>query len=132
MFCFPLADGCLEFSTALPATSVNQSLSSTTAHMTGLVRSSWILLSNVWDHRTGRYLKGLRIPAICWSDGTNCLPVDFALLSSSDAKNRLCDNHKSLDKSCCAYQRRKEATEKATAHWETMVKRILLTGISAK
>jgi hypothetical protein len=34
----------------------------------------------------------------------------FALLSSSDAKKRLCDSQKVLDKRCCAYQRRKEAT----------------------
>jgi hypothetical protein len=44
----------------------------------------------------------------------------------------LCDSQKVLDKRCCAYQRRKEATEKATAHLENMVKRILSTGVSAK
>ena len=69
---------------------------------------------------------------ICWSDGNSCLPVDFALLSSSDAKKRLCGSYKALDKRCCAYQRRKEATLKATAHLEAMVKRILSAGISAK
>jgi len=68
----------------------------------------------------------------CWSDGTSCLPMDFALLSSSDAKKRLCDSQKALDKRCCAHQRRKESTEKATAHLENMVKRILCTGVSAK
>jgi hypothetical protein len=69
---------------------------------------------------------------ICWSDGTSCLPMDFALLSSADAKKRLCDSQKAIDKRCCAYQRRKEATQKATAQLETMVKRILSTGVSAK
>lgn len=96
-------------------------------------RSKWVeLLSRVWDHSTGRYLKGFRMLTICWSDGTSCLPMDFALLSSADAKKRLCDSQKALDKRCCAYQRRKEATQKATAHLETMVKRILSTGVSAK
>jgi len=96
-------------------------------------RSKWVeLLSCVWDHSTGRFLKGFRMLTICWSDGTSCLPVDFALLSSSDAKKRLCDSHKAMDKRCCAYQRRKEATEKATAHLEAMVKRVLSTGIFAK
>jgi hypothetical protein len=68
---------------------------------------------------------------ICWSDGVSCLPMDFALLSSADAKKRLCESYKSMDKRCCAWQRRKEATVKATEHLETMVKRILSTGVQA-
>ena len=96
-------------------------------------RSKWVeLLARIWDHSTGRFLKGFRMLTICWSDGTSCLPMDFALLSSSDAEKRLCDSQKDLDKRCCAYQRRKEATEKATARLQDMVKRILSLGVSAK
>ena len=96
-------------------------------------RSKWVeLLANVWDHSTGRFLKGFRMLTICWSDGTSCLPMDFVLLSSADAKKRLCESQKALDKRCCAYQRRKEATEKTTAHLENMVKRILSAGVSAQ
>lgn len=96
-------------------------------------RSKWVeLLSSIWDHSTGRFLKGFRMLTICWSDGTSCLPMDFALLSATDAKKRLCESQKNLDKRCCAYQRRKEATEKATTHLENMVKRIFATGVSAK
>ena len=96
-------------------------------------RSKWVeLLANVWDHSTGRFLKGFRMLTVCWSDGASCLPMDFTLLSSSNAEKRFCDSRKSLDKRCCAYQRRKEATQKATAHLETMVKRILSKGVSAK
>ena len=96
-------------------------------------RSKWVeLLARIWDHSTGRFLKGFRMLTICWSDGTSCLPMDFALLSSSDAEKRLCDSQKVLDKRCCAYQRRKEATQKATAHLENMVKRVLAAGVSAK
>ena len=95
-------------------------------------RSKWVeLLSRVWDHSTGRYLKGFRMLTVCWSDGTSCLPMDFALLSSADGKKRLCDSQKAVDKRCCAYQRRNEATQKATVHLETMVNRILSTGVSA-
>ena len=89
------------------------------------------LLSRVWDHSNGRFLKGFRMLTICWSDGISCLPMDFALLSSADAKKRLCESYKSMDKRCCAWQRRKEATVKATEHLETMVKRILSTGVQA-
>ena len=90
------------------------------------------LLSRVRDHSTGRFLKGFRMLTICWSDGVSCLPLDFSLLSSANAKKRLCGNRKTLDKRCCAYQRRKEATAKATLYIETMVTRILSTGIRAK
>ncbi len=37
-----------------------------------------------------------------------------------------------MDKRCCAYQRREEATEKVTVHLENMVKRVLSAGVHAK
>jgi len=56
------------------------------------------LLSRVWDHSTGKFIKGFRMLTLCWSDGASCLPLDFCLLSSSDAKKRLCENQKLMDK----------------------------------
>lgn len=90
------------------------------------------LLSRVWDHSNGRLIKGFRMLTLCWSDGVSCLPLDFSLLSSSDAKKRLCENRKSMDKRCCAWQRRQEATIKAPENLEAMVKRILAAGVQAK
>jgi len=90
------------------------------------------LLSRVYDHSTGRYLKGFRMLTVCWSDGESCLPLDFSLLSSADAKKRLCESQKVMDNRCCAHKRRKEAIVKATAHLEIMVKRILSAGIRAQ
>jgi hypothetical protein len=90
------------------------------------------LLSRVHDHATGHFLKGFRMLTICCSDGASCLPLDFSLLSSADAEKRLCDSRKVLDKRCCAYRRRKEATIKTTGHLEAMVKRALSAGIRAK
>ena len=89
------------------------------------------LLCRVWDHSSGRFLKGFRMLTVCWSDGASCLPLDFSLLSSADAKKRLCDSQKPVDKRCCAHQRRTEATAKATEHLENMVKRIRSAGIRA-
>ena len=89
-------------------------------------------LSRVWDHTNGRLLKGFRMLTLCWSDGVSCLPLDFSLLSSSDAKKRLCENRKSADKRCYAWQRRHEAIVKAPENLETMVKRILAAGVQAK
>ena len=90
------------------------------------------LLSRVWDHSNGRLIKGFRMLTLCWSDGVSCLPLDFSLLSSSDTKKRLCENRKSMDKRCCAWRRRQEATIKAPDNLEAMVKRILAAGVRAK
>ena len=90
------------------------------------------LLSRVFDHSTGRYLKGFRLLTICWSDGVSCLPLDFALLSSAKQTNRYYESRKSMDKRCCAFKRRVEATTKATMHLVPMIKRILKVGIHAR
>lgn len=90
------------------------------------------LLSRVFDHSTGRYLRGFRLLTVCWSDGVSCLPLDFALLSSAKEKNRFHESRKTMDKRCCAFRRRKEATTKATDLLAPMVKRILKAGINAR
>lgn len=90
------------------------------------------LLCRVKDHSTGRYLTGFRMLTMCWSDGVSCLPIDFALLSSSNVKSRIQNIRKNLDKRTCGYRRRLEAMEKSTAHLESMVKRALSAGIKAK
>jgi hypothetical protein len=90
------------------------------------------LLSRVKDHTTGRFIRGFRMLTLCWSDGVSCLPLDFALLSSTDAAKRFCEATKIVDKRCCAYDRRKEATIKSTAHLAGMVKRALAAGIDAR
>jgi len=90
------------------------------------------LLSRVWDHSNSKFIKGFRMLTICWSDGVSCLPLDFSLLSSADAKKQLCGARKSMDKRCCAWQRRKEATIKAPDNLEAMIKRILAAGVQAK
>lgn len=90
------------------------------------------LLSRVWDHSTGKFIKGFRMLTLCWSDGVSCLPLDFSLLSSSDTKKRLCENQKTMDKRCSAWKRRQEATVKAPENLEAMVKRVLAAGVRAK
>ena len=90
------------------------------------------LLARVRDHSTGKCIKGFRMLTLCWSDGASCLPVDFCLLSSADASKRVAHESKSVDRRCCAYQRRREATQKATLHLKEMVVRALKTGMTAK
>jgi len=89
------------------------------------------LLSRVWDHTTGRFVRGFRMLTLCWSDGVSCLPLDFTLLSSTNAAKRFCEATKIVDKRCCAHKRREEATIKSTTHLGEMVKRVLSAGIDA-
>ena len=90
------------------------------------------LLARVFDHSENKYLKGYRFLSVCWSDGASFLPLDFALLSSANKKNRLQGITKKLDKRSCGYKRRKEAQSKATDLLEPMVSRILGLGIRAQ
>ena len=62
------------------------------------------LLCRVWDHSTGRYLKGFRMLTVCWSDGTSCPAVGLLTARPpADAKKRIANSQKALDKRCCAH-----------------------------
>ncbi len=89
------------------------------------------LLAWIFDHNSGRCLKGFKLLTLGWSDGASFLPLDFILLSSAKAKKRLQDITKKLDKRTVGYKRRLEATTKSTKHLEGMVKRALALGIEA-
>jgi len=89
------------------------------------------LLSWVHDHNSGRSLKGFKLLTLGWSDGASFLPLDFVLLSSANAKKRVQDIKKTLDKRTVGYERRLEAMTKSTAHLEDMVKRVLSLGVKA-
>lgn len=90
------------------------------------------LLSRVFDHSTGKYLKGYRMLTLGWSDGNSFLGIDFALLSSANKKNRYNEINPNMDKRTCGYQRRKEAITKSTELLEPMVKRAIQAGFRAK
>jgi hypothetical protein len=89
------------------------------------------LLSKVFDHCTKRYLKGFRLLTVVWSDGASVVPLDFALLSSVEKKNRYQEITKDIDKRSCGYRRRQEAITKSTELLEPMIRRVLRFGIRA-
>ena len=90
------------------------------------------LLSRVFDHTSGKYLKGFRMLTLGWSDGNTFFGVDFALLSSAKKDNRYNEINPDIDKRTSGYKRRQEAITKSTKLLEPMVKRALDTGIKAK
>ena len=89
------------------------------------------LLSKVFDHCTKRYLKGFRLLTVVWSDGASVVPLDFALLSSVEKKNRYQEITKDIDKRSCGYRRRQEAITKSTELLEPIIRRVLRFGIRA-
>lgn len=89
------------------------------------------LLARIFDHNSGKYLKGFKLLTLGWSDGVTFLPLDFVLRSSANAANRIQGIIKDLDKRTCGYKRRQEAITKSTEALEVMVKRTLALGIRA-
>ncbi len=89
------------------------------------------LLSWIYDHNSGRSLKGFKLLTLGWSDGVSFLPLDFVLCSSARADKRVQGINKELDKRTCGYKRRLEAITKSTDHLEPMIKRVLARGIRA-
>lgn len=89
------------------------------------------LLAWIYDHNSGRNLRGFKLLTLGWSDGNSFLPLDFVLCSSTKAAKRLQGITKELDKRSCGYKRRIEALTKSTDHLETMVKRVINVGLRA-
>lgn len=89
------------------------------------------LLAWIYDHNSGRNLKGFKLLTLGWSDGNSFLPLDFVLCSSANEAKRLQGISKELDKRSCGYKRRVEALPKSTDHLEAMVKRALNFGLGA-
>jgi len=89
------------------------------------------LLSWVFDHNSGKHLKGFKLLTLGWSDGASFIPLDFILMSSAKAKKRIQEIKEKIDKRTTGYKRRREATIKSTAHLKDMVQRVQALGITA-
>ena len=86
------------------------------------------LLAWIYDHNSGRSLKGFKLMPLGWSDGVNFLPLFFVLCSSAKANKQVQGIKKELDKRTCGYKRRLEAVSKSTVHLEAMVTQVLSAG----
>lgn len=67
------------------------------------------LLAKIFDHVTGKYVKGFRMLTLGWSDGATFIPLSLSLLSSAKKENRIQEIEDSVDKRCNGYKRRTEA-----------------------
>ena len=90
------------------------------------------LLAKIFDHNSGKYLKGFKLLTLGWTDGVTFLPLDFILRSSANEANRIQGViKKNLDKRTCGYKRRHEAMTKSTDALVVMVQRVMALGIRA-
>lgn len=89
------------------------------------------LVSKVFDHVTMKYKKGFRLLTVGWGDGNSFVPINFALLASSNEENVL-GPHKDSDKRSVAGRRRKQAQSKATDVLIDLLKTAIHSGHSAK
>lgn len=89
------------------------------------------LLARVFDHVSGRFIRGYSLLTLGWSDGYSFVPIDFTLLSSPNVKNRLCEMREDLDKRSIGYKRRMEAMLPKPDAVLKMLERSLKAGFSA-
>ncbi|WP_407309938.1 transposase [Desulfosporosinus sp. SB140] len=89
------------------------------------------LLARIFDHVSGRFIRGYSLLTLGWSDGYSFAPIDFTLMSSAKVKNRLCEMREDLDKRSIGYKRRMEAMNSKPDAVVQMLERALNAGFSA-
>lgn len=87
------------------------------------------LLARVFDHVSGKMVKGFSMLTLGWSDGYSFIPVDFDMLSSANDSNRLVDIDNRIDKRTHGYKRRQDALLKRPESVRLMVERALASGL---
>lgn len=89
------------------------------------------LLARVFDHVSGKMVKGFSMLTLGWSDGHSFVPVDFDMLSSAKDKHRLHEIDERIDKRTHGFKRRQDALQQRPDSVEKMVKNALESGILA-
>jgi len=89
------------------------------------------LLARIFDHASHRFVKGFTMLTLGWSDGYSFVPIDFAMLSSANAQNRLNDATDSIDKRTNGAKRRAEAIIEKPKNVLQLIQNALDIGITA-
>lgn len=89
------------------------------------------LLSWVFDHVSGKSLKGFKMLTLGWDDGVSFVPLDFVLGAATDPEKRVCGITKEMHHRSCGARRRQEALRKATELLLPLLKRTKAPGIWA-
>jgi len=85
----------------------------------------------VFDHVSGKKLRGFNLLTLGWTDGFSFIPVAFNMLSSAKAASRIIDIKEGIDKRTNGYKNRMAAIVQKPDAAITMIKAALETGIEA-
>ena len=89
------------------------------------------LLAFIFDHVTGKSVKGFNLLTIGWTDGYSFIPVAFNMLSSAKPGKRLNEMRESIDKRTNGFKNRVAATMKKPDAAMEMIRSVLNAGIPA-
>ena len=89
-------------------------------------------LSRTVDHVKGKCVKGFANLLICWSDGTDILPVVSALMSSRKEKHIIRDLDKKIDNRKAGAKRRADSKKRKPSMVYRYCKSIINFGIKAQ
>ena len=89
------------------------------------------LLAFIFDHVTGKSVKGFYLLTIGWTDGYSFIPVAFNMLSSAKPVKKLNEMKESVDKRTNGFKNRVAATIKKPDATMEMIRSVLNAGIPA-
>lgn len=89
------------------------------------------LLARVFDHSEGKFTKGYTMLTLGWSDGFSFAPLDFVMLSSAKAANRICEMASGLSKRSAGFKRRMGAFSRKPDAVVALLERALRAGFTA-
>lgn len=89
------------------------------------------LLARTFDHDTQVYKKGFRVLTLAWSDGDTLVPVNYALMSSKNVKNRIGGASTNQDLRTLGGRRRAQAVRKMTDVSVELIKQAMANGLKA-
>lgn len=89
------------------------------------------LLANTYDHVFHKFVRGFTLLALGWTDGYSFVPVDFAMLSSRNKRNRYREHSDKIDKRTNGFKRRKEAVLPKPEVAMQLIRNALRQGIRA-
>ena len=87
------------------------------------------MLSKVFDHTTGKFVKGYQMLTLGWTDGATFLPLGFSLLAYT--KMIICEINQKIDKRTNGYKRRLDALKPKPVATFDLIAQALKSGITA-
>jgi hypothetical protein len=87
------------------------------------------LLSKVFDHTTGKFVKGYQMLTLGWTDGATFIPLGFSLVAYT--KMLLCQINEQIDKRTSGYKRRMDSLKPKPVATFDLIAQALKSGITA-